>query len=107
MPEDSVFNLPKVPTPKKIPKHSATEVDDLFDESDSEDSGGVKALDLAFFKETSNVGPTKANSLPPTPRGHIPQNKWDVETSEETTNKLQKEEFWKKLQKKKKVTELA
>jgi len=108
IPENSVFNLPKIPTPKKqkIPKiqplspSPEPEVGEL-EESDSEDSGEVNALSTAFFQDDSTAQTEKSLSEPhaPTP-SNIPANKWDVKVDGEITNKIEQQEFWKKFDKK-------
>jgi len=108
IPENSVFNLPKIPTPKKqkIPKiqplspSPEPEVGEL-EESDSEDSGEVNALSTAFFQDDSTAQTEKAFSEPLTPTpSNIPANKWDVKVDGEIANKIEHQEFWKKFDKK-------
>jgi len=90
-----------VPTPKKIPKiEPLPEVGEIA-ESDSEDSE-VNALTTAFFQdEKPEEHHEKAESEPPTPKPQdVSKQKWNVQASEEVSNKLKEAEFWKKFDKK-------
>lgn len=93
--------MPKVSTPKKIPKiEPLPEVGELV-ESDSEDSE-VNALTTSFFQDDKpEERHDKAQSEPPTPKPQdVSTQKWNIQTSKEVSNKLKEAEFWKKFDKK-------